>query len=309
MDIKRKTESLLSRVSLPGERGAGEPRTNPNQWVKEHIQSVLDMTPEERATMDELRPDWISERLKRLGGTGQPLETRLFIAPASHQSSGKGLGDQAVILSKVGLTHARSRVIKEDGTLDRGLLDRLLAFVEDKGGSIGWKELNGFLDEQLQPFSLGKIESFGFWERFATRMVLAPVEWGLLLSAVGGRITTEDVRGLYDHSLFPKLRAERAAVAVLDAIDDGKLMEGSKHNSGILGAEVKRLAEWAGGVPNGSDPVSVAKSAATKLLEHASDDRLEALRSSQGFPVGRVGLATAMLLCPFFKGAGQHKAS
>jgi hypothetical protein len=299
MNIKRTTENLLSKVSLPGERGPGEPNTNPNRWVREHIQAVLDMTPQEIASMDQLSPEWISERLKLLGGTGQPLETRLFIAPASHQSSGAGLGNQSVILSRVGLTHARTKVIKEDGTIDHALLGRLKKFVESNGGSIGAKKLNHVLNEQLQPFSGGEIASFGMLERLATRLVLAPVEWGLLLAATGGQITTEDLDGLYDHSLFPKLRAQRAAVAVTDALAEGKLLAGSKHSSGVLGNEVKRLAEWAGGVPTGMDPVSVAKSAAAKLLEGASDDRIDALRSNQGFPIGRVGLATMKLLCPF----------
>ncbi len=298
MNIRR-TEKLLSNLSLPGDRGPNEPHTNPNEWVKKHIQSVLDMSPQELATMDQLTPEWISSRLARMGGTGQPLETRLFIAPASHQSSGNGLGNQCVILSRVGLTHARSNVINEDGSVNKELLDKLIAFVEENGGSIGAKELNRFLNEQLQPFHTGNIKSFGLLERLATRLVIAPVEWGLLLSATGGQVTAADIRGLYDHSLFPKLRAQRAAVTVLDALHEGKLQAGSKHSSGVLGPEVERLTRWAGGVPTGTDPVSVAKAAAHSLLEGASDARVHALRSSQGFPIGRVGLATMKLLCPF----------
>src|SRR5262245_7046628 len=159
MSLKSATEGFLSRLSLPGDRGAGEAYTNPNRWVREHIQSVLDMSADEIAKMDQLSPEWISERLKLLGGTGQPLETRLFIAPASHQSSGMGLGNQCVILSRVGLTHARSNVINEDGTVNKELLDRLKAYVDSQGGSVGAGKINRFLNEQLKPFQGGEIKS------------------------------------------------------------------------------------------------------------------------------------------------------
>jgi hypothetical protein len=297
--IKRTTEQAFSHLGLPGGRRAGEPYTNPNEWVADHIRAVLDMSPEEAATMDRLTPEWISKRLELLGGTGQPLETRLFIEPASKQSSGKGLGDQAVILSKVGLTHARSNVVNEDGSVNKGLLDKLVAYAESKGGKLGAKELNRFLNEQIQPFKGGEIKSFGLLERLATRLAIAPVEWGLLLSMTGGEVTTKDLKGLYDHSLFPRLRAERAAVRLLDGLKDEKLLSKTKHGSGALGPDVQRLTEWAGGVAQGEDPVSVAKSTAQRLLADASESRLDALASPQGFPVGRVGLATMRLLCPF----------
>src|SRR5205823_819573 len=99
------------------------------------------------------------------------------------------------------------------------------------------------------------------------------------------------------------LRQQRAAVAVVGALDAGTIgpaeLKGTKHASGVLGEQVRILMEYAQKVASGTDPVSIARAGADKLLRGEDVTRLGALSTPQGFPIGAVAKSTFKLTCPF----------
>jgi hypothetical protein len=281
-------------------------------WVKEHVLDVLgrDLSEDElRAivTTKNMIPD-----LALLGVESVPyrLAGGAGLLTAAKKTTGVVVSAEGPVvrIDRLGFTHGRLGVVREDGSVDRAVLNDLLALARPISAADGRavtaidrESVRRFIASRFA-FSWSKDESIAanllrLVRQKAALHLYEAVEWSLLFDIAGTELDKrpvllpEDIEDFYQNRLFTRVRAERAAVALIDAGKEPVKTGSNRHDAGKMAQQLVTYAKRFG-LSHGT-PADIA----ARLVEGMSLEQRE--NRARDRSIGLLARNVFLLACPF----------